>query len=211
MYAIYIADAKRTADAAELSNSLRMMEKTLLEALRNVSSMRPRVNILNHRIALLRVVVRRPPARKRQSSFLSFPYVCPEPVLAKRSVLCINGSKLPFFAYQISPKSGVVPSSATPSNGVAGRQPGASRDNALTSAVSITQSTDPSAADRSTVCACRNAFRFSFSCVCPKPVLVNLRGLVQSRPKKAFFRTGRSARPNASTKTEPSCGKRHLF
>ena len=25
-------------------------------------------------------------------------YVCPEPVLAKRSFLCINGSKMPFFA-----------------------------------------------------------------------------------------------------------------
>jgi hypothetical protein len=30
--------------------------------------------------------------------FLSFPYVCPEPVLAKCSFLYINGSKMPFFA-----------------------------------------------------------------------------------------------------------------
>ena len=30
--------------------------------------------------------------------FLSFPYVCPEPVLAKRSFLYINGSKMPYFA-----------------------------------------------------------------------------------------------------------------
>ena len=29
--------------------------------------------------------------------FLSFPYVCPEPVLVERSFLCINGSKRPFF------------------------------------------------------------------------------------------------------------------
>jgi hypothetical protein len=28
---------------------------------------------------------------------LSFPYVCPEPVLAKCSFLYINGSKMPFF------------------------------------------------------------------------------------------------------------------
>jgi hypothetical protein len=30
--------------------------------------------------------------------FLSFPYVCPEPVLAKRSSLNLNGAKMPFFA-----------------------------------------------------------------------------------------------------------------
>jgi hypothetical protein len=29
---------------------------------------------------------------------LSFPYVCPEPVLASSSFLYINGSKVPFFA-----------------------------------------------------------------------------------------------------------------
>jgi len=29
---------------------------------------------------------------------LSFPYVCPEPVLAKCSFIFINGSKMPFFA-----------------------------------------------------------------------------------------------------------------
>jgi hypothetical protein len=29
---------------------------------------------------------------------LSFPYVCPEPVLAKWSFLYKNGSKMPFFA-----------------------------------------------------------------------------------------------------------------
>jgi hypothetical protein len=30
--------------------------------------------------------------------FWVFPYVCPEPVLAKWSFLSINGSKMPFFA-----------------------------------------------------------------------------------------------------------------
>ena len=30
--------------------------------------------------------------------FLSFPYVCPEPVLIKCSFLYINGAKRPFFA-----------------------------------------------------------------------------------------------------------------
>jgi hypothetical protein len=30
--------------------------------------------------------------------FLSFPYVCPEPVLVKCSFLYINGAKMPFFA-----------------------------------------------------------------------------------------------------------------
>ena len=35
-------------------------------------------------------------ARKRHS-FLSFPYVCPEPVLVKSSFLCIDGSKRPFL------------------------------------------------------------------------------------------------------------------
>jgi hypothetical protein len=38
----------------------------------------------------------RPPHLRKWSSFLSFPCVCPEPVLVKRSHLCINGSKLPF-------------------------------------------------------------------------------------------------------------------
>ena len=36
--------------------------------------------------------------RKTVSLFWSFPYVCPEPVLAKCSFLYINGSKMPFFA-----------------------------------------------------------------------------------------------------------------
>jgi hypothetical protein len=35
---------------------------------------------------------------RKTASFLSFPYVCPEPVLAKCSFLYINGSKMPFFA-----------------------------------------------------------------------------------------------------------------
>jgi hypothetical protein len=37
--------------------------------------------------------------------FECFPYVCPEPVLAKCSFLNINGAKMPFFA-GICPKSG---------------------------------------------------------------------------------------------------------
>ena len=32
-------------------------------------------------------------AIRERHSFLSFPYVCPEPVLVKRSLLYINGSK----------------------------------------------------------------------------------------------------------------------
>jgi hypothetical protein len=32
-----------------------------------------------------------------RSFFMSFPYVCPEPVLAKRSFIYINGSKRPFL------------------------------------------------------------------------------------------------------------------
>ena len=36
------------------------------------------------------------PARKRHS-LMSFPYVCPEPVLVKRSFLYINGSKSGVF------------------------------------------------------------------------------------------------------------------
>jgi hypothetical protein len=35
---------------------------------------------------------------RKTASFLSFLYVCPEPVLAKGSFLYINGSKIPFFA-----------------------------------------------------------------------------------------------------------------
>ena len=35
---------------------------------------------------------------RKTASFLSFPCVCPEPVLAKCSFLYINGSKMPFFA-----------------------------------------------------------------------------------------------------------------
>ena len=37
----------------------------------------------------------RPPHLRKWSSFLSFPCVCPEPVLVKRSHLRINGSKMP--------------------------------------------------------------------------------------------------------------------
>jgi hypothetical protein len=37
-------------------------------------------------------------ARKETLPFLSFPYVCPEPVLVKRSFLYINGFKSPFFS-----------------------------------------------------------------------------------------------------------------
>ena len=33
---------------------------------------------------------------EKTASFLSFPYVCPEPVLAKCSFIYINGSKMPF-------------------------------------------------------------------------------------------------------------------
>jgi hypothetical protein len=36
----------------------------------------------------------------KTASFFEFPYVCPEPVLAKRSFLYINGAKMPFFAGQ---------------------------------------------------------------------------------------------------------------
>jgi hypothetical protein len=36
--------------------------------------------------------------RKTAHLFLSFPYVCPEPVLAKCSFLYTNGSQMPFFA-----------------------------------------------------------------------------------------------------------------
>jgi hypothetical protein len=36
--------------------------------------------------------------RKTASVFECFPYVCPEPVLAKCSFLYTNGSKMPFFA-----------------------------------------------------------------------------------------------------------------
>jgi hypothetical protein len=39
------------------------------------------------------------PARKRVSFVECFPYVCPEPVLAKRSHLCINGKKRYAFFY----------------------------------------------------------------------------------------------------------------
>jgi hypothetical protein len=35
---------------------------------------------------------------RKTASFLEFPYVCPEPVLAKCSFLYINGSKMPFSA-----------------------------------------------------------------------------------------------------------------
>ena len=35
---------------------------------------------------------------EKRHLFLRFPYVCPEPVLAKYSFLYINGSKMPFFA-----------------------------------------------------------------------------------------------------------------
>jgi hypothetical protein len=34
---------------------------------------------------------------RKNDLFLSFPYVCPEPVLVKCSFLYINGSKMPFF------------------------------------------------------------------------------------------------------------------
>ena len=37
-------------------------------------------------------------AGEKRHLFFSFPYVCPEPVLAKSSFLYINGSKMPFFA-----------------------------------------------------------------------------------------------------------------
>jgi hypothetical protein len=38
------------------------------------------------------------PLRTKRHSFLSFPYVCPEPVLVKRSLyIYINGSKRPFL------------------------------------------------------------------------------------------------------------------
>jgi hypothetical protein len=36
--------------------------------------------------------------RKTASFFECFPYVCPEPVLAKRSFSYINGAKMPFSA-----------------------------------------------------------------------------------------------------------------
>jgi len=42
--------------------------------------------------------VNNPSGAKNATLFLSFPYVCPEPVLAKSSFLYINGSKWPFFA-----------------------------------------------------------------------------------------------------------------
>ena len=35
---------------------------------------------------------------EKRHLFWSFPYVCPEPVLAKRSLLNFNGAKIPFFA-----------------------------------------------------------------------------------------------------------------
>jgi hypothetical protein len=38
------------------------------------------------------------PSSVRSHLFLSFPHVCPEPVLAKCSFLYRNGSKTPFFA-----------------------------------------------------------------------------------------------------------------
>jgi hypothetical protein len=44
--------------------------------------------------------------RKTASFFECFPYVCPDPVLAKWSFLCINGSKMPFFS-QGGPVCGV--------------------------------------------------------------------------------------------------------
>jgi hypothetical protein len=36
--------------------------------------------------------------------FLSFPYVCPEPVLVKRWHLYINGSKRPFCTHRRPPR-----------------------------------------------------------------------------------------------------------
>jgi hypothetical protein len=35
---------------------------------------------------------------RKTAFFLSFPYVCPEPVLVKCSFLYINGAKMPFSA-----------------------------------------------------------------------------------------------------------------
>jgi hypothetical protein len=42
--------------------------------------------------------VQEPSLVGKTAFFLSFPYVCPEPVLAKRSFLYINGAKMPFSA-----------------------------------------------------------------------------------------------------------------
>ena len=41
-------------------------------------------------------IAQRPVVSLREKRSLSFPYVCPEPVLVKRSLLCINGSIRPF-------------------------------------------------------------------------------------------------------------------
>jgi hypothetical protein len=41
------------------------------------------------------------PSTWAKTVFLSFPYVCPEPVLAKWSCLCINGAKRPFWSTEI--------------------------------------------------------------------------------------------------------------
>ena len=40
--------------------------------------------------------------------FECFPYVCPEPVLAKASFIYINGSKMPFFPGRVQDEDGRV-------------------------------------------------------------------------------------------------------
>jgi hypothetical protein len=54
-----------------------------------ISTRRARANVIESDVERGRVSA---------SFFECFPYVCPEPVLAKCSFLYINGSKMPFFA-----------------------------------------------------------------------------------------------------------------
>eukprot|EP01046_Picozoa_sp_COSAG06_P020396 COSAG06_NODE_1490_length_9281_cov_6.074820_4_plen_121_part_00 len=46
-----------------------------------------------------------PETVRKTAFFLSFPYVCPEPVLAKCSFLYINGAKMPFETFCFVHKS----------------------------------------------------------------------------------------------------------
>jgi hypothetical protein len=53
-------------------------------------------------------------ASEKTASFLSFPYVCPEPVLVKECILYINGPKMAVFLTGFPPPSRVVRSVVAP-------------------------------------------------------------------------------------------------